>query len=403
MARLLEIRSCFSRGFAAGLACAVAIALAPAAYAGHGGGGGGGHGGGGWGGGYGGGWGGHSYGGSYGGSYGHSYATSHASTFSGHSGSYAGGHYGPSGHYHGEFSHFEHPWHYWGPGHWHSWWNFGFYWPGFGFAWWPWYGFGWWPGYYAYYDFYGLYPCYSPCYMDYAYTAPPAATYTAAYPPPAASAEDPNAANPPPGDAGPPPPPSPDVSAPPAAGQQQSEYYTAALAAFAEADYPNATRLAGHAAVDEPRNPKVHVMLMLGMFAMHEYRGAAMEAHAVTALGPIPDWPTLFAIYGKVEPYTEQLRALEKFTQKNPEAAEARFLLGFQYLMAGHPESAKGEFLKALTLTPKDWIAAKLLKKSGGTIPPEIAKQLPPEPQPQKTAPQGPPPPPEPDVPPGTK
>ena len=178
--------------------------------------------------------------------------------------------------------------------------------------------------------------------------------------------------------------------APPAASQQQSEYYTACRTAFAEGDYPNATRLAGHAAVDEPRNPKVHAMLMLGMFAMHEYRGAAMEAHAVAALGPIPDWPTLYGIYGKVEPYTGQLRALEKFTRKKPEAAEGHFLLGFQYLMADHRDSAKGEFLKALKLTPKDWLAAKLLTKSGGTIPPEIAKQLPPEPAAAKRAPQRP-------------
>ena len=131
---------------------------------------------------------------------------------------------------------------------------------------------------------------------------------------------------------------------------------------------------------------------------MHEYRGAAMEAHAVAALGPIPDWPTLYGVYGKVEPYTEQLRALEKFTRKKPEAAEGRFLLGFQYLMAGHRDLAKGEFLKALTLTPKDWLAAKLLTKSGGTIPPEIAKQLPPEPAAQKEPPKGPPPPPEPEL-----
>ena len=209
--------------------------------------------------------------------------------------------------------------------------------------------------------------------------------------PAVAPADEANAANPPSAE-------PPDGSTGPAAGQEQSEYYTACLTAFAEGDYPNATRLAGHAAVDQPRNPKVHTMLMLGMFAMHEYRGAAMEAHAVAALGPIPDWPTLYGVYGKVEPYTEQLRALEKFTRKKPEAAEGRFLLGFQYLMAGHRDSAKGEFLKALTLTPKDWLAAKLLTKSGGTIPPEIAKQLPPEPAAQKEPPKGPPPPPEPEL-----
>ena len=120
-------------------------------------------------------------------------------------------------------------------------------------------------------------------------------------------------------------------------------------------------------------------------------------------LGPIPDWPAVFGVYGKVEPYTQQLRALEKFCREKPEAAEARFLLGLQYLMTGHSETARVEFLKALTLTPKDWLAAKLLKKSGGTVPPEIAKQLPPEPTSQKPVPHVPPPPPQPEVPPGTK
>jgi tetratricopeptide (TPR) repeat protein len=244
-----------------------------------------------------------------------------------------------------------------------------------------------------------LYPCYTPYYTDYAYTAPPA-SYAAAYPPATPLAEDGSGVNPPSAE-------PPDGGPPPAAGQAasgESEYYTACRAAFAEGDYPNATRLAGHAAVDEPRNAKVHMMLMLGMFAMHEYRGAAMEAHAVAALGPIPDWPTLYGTYGKLEPYTAQLRALEKFTRQKPNAAEGQFLLGFQYLMTGHPETARGQFLKALTLTPKDWLAAKLLKQSGGTVPPEIAKQLPPEPPRQQLSAAGPPPPPEPGpTPPGPK
>ena len=90
----------------------------------------------------------------------------------------------------------------------------------------------------------------------------------------------------------------------------------------------------------------------------------------------------------------KKVRRWRSSLAEKPEAAEGRFLLGFQYLMAGHRDSAKGEFLKALTLTPKDWLAAKLLTKSGGTIPPEIAKQLPPEPATQKEPPKGPPPPP---------
>ena len=202
-----------------------------------------------------------------------------------------------------------------------------------------------------------MYPYNSPYYMDYAYTAPPAGGYTAACRAGRCPANEANAANPPSAE-------PPDGSTGPAAGQEQSEYYTACLTAFAEGDYPNATLTGGPRGGDN-RDPKVHTMLMLGMFAMHEYRGAAMGAHAVAGAGPIPDWPTLYGVYGKVEPYTEQLRALEKFTRKKPEAAEGRFLLGFQYLMAGHRDSAKGEFLKALTLTPKGLACGQVADEIG--------------------------------------
>ncbi len=122
---------------------------------------------------------------------------------------------------------------------------------------------------------------------------------------------------------------------------------------------------------------------MLGLFAIGEYRGAAMEAHAVASLGKTPDWPKLYSFYGKVDPYTDQLRALEKYVAKNPAAPEGRFLLGFQYLMAGHRDAAKDEFLHALKLAPKDKLAAQLLTQVGGTVPADIAPQLAPPPPPK--------------------
>ena len=108
---------------------------------------------------------------------------------------------------------------------------------------------------------------------------------------------------------------------PPAAtkeGPSESEYYSEALAAFKNGDYQNAVRLAGHATLEQPRNQKTHLLLMLGLFAAGQYRPAAMEAHAVAALGELPDWPTVYAIYGNVETYTRQVRALEKFRAQNP-------------------------------------------------------------------------------------
>ena len=171
------------------------------------------------------------------------------------------------------------------------------------------------------------------------------------------------------------------VQAPPrpegtASGDDPFDFHGRARAAFAQGDFRNATYLAAHATVDEPRNPKTHLLYSLGMFALGEYRGAAMEAHAVVSLGKTPDWPTVYGVYGNLEAYTTQLRTLEKYVHDHPSSPEGRFLLGFHYLMAGHPNEAKDELLKALKLAPRDRLAAQLLKEAGGTVPPEIAKQL---------------------------
>jgi thioredoxin-like negative regulator of GroEL len=146
-----------------------------------------------------------------------------------------------------------------------------------------------------------------------------------------------------------------------------------------------------HAAVDEPRDAKVHLLMSLGMFATGEYRGAAMEAHAAAALGKVPDWPALFEIYGDADIYTKQLRALEKFVSEKPSSAEGRFLLGFQYLMEGHRDAAQNELLLGLKVAPRDRIAAQLLKDAGGTVPEDIAKQLSQLPPPPTQTPAEPP------------
>ena len=246
--------------------------------------------------------------------------------------------------HHGNWDYNRAWWHNHGP-NWVGWWQVG----------WPWYGVGWGPRYYGSYSYYDVAPYYGDVYVDYNAEAVP---YTAAYP-----AGDMTAAE-------------------PSSGGDIMDFYPQALAAFQEGDYRNATRLAGHASIDDPRNPDVHLLLTLGLFAVGEYRGAAMEAHAAASLGKMPDWAKVFTIYGKVEPYAEQLRALEKYVREHPKAAEGRFLLGFLYMTAGHKEAAGGEFLQALRLTPKDRLAAQLLTEAGGTVPEDIAKQLIPPPAP---------------------
>ena len=212
--------------------------------------------------------------------------------------------------------------------------------------WWPWFDLAWWPGYCNNYC-YGV-PYAGDVYLAYADAATPYAAYQTG------GRRDDVAADglltPAEQSMGPlVPGPSTSSVDGAATGDDPFDFHGRARAAFAQGDYRNATYLAAHAAVDEPRNPKTHLLYSLGMFALGEYRGAAMESHAVVSLGKTPDWPTLYGFYGNVEPYTAQLRTLEKYVHANPSSPEGRFLLGFHYLMAGHANEAKDELLSAET------------------------------------------------------
>jgi len=156
-----------------------------------------------------------------------------------------------------------------------------------------------------------------------------------------------------------------------------ADYYAQAREAFASGDYRNAMRLAGHAAVDDPEDPSIHVLVMLAMFASGDHRGAAMEAHGLAAMGRIPDWDMLLDFYGNnAEPYANHLRALEKFVGENASDPDGHFLAGFHYMMEGYRDAARDEFLAALKLEPRDELAAQLLTATGGTVPADIARQL---------------------------
>ena len=233
---------------------------------------------------------------------------------------------------------------------WNDWWRYGY--GGLGLAWWPGYydyGYGY-PYYYGYdYPYYGNY--------GYGYDVAP---YTVATETPVEQ-ETPVAT----------------VETPVLTSGESSDFHSQAIEAFQQGDYQNAVRLATHAIVDDPKNAGDHLLLSLALFAVGQYRGAAMEAHAVAALGAMPDWPTVASIYNNnVDPYTQHLRALEKFVRNNQSKPEGRFLLGFQYMIDGHRAVARDQLLEALKLTPRDNLAAQLLTKEGGKIPADIAKQL---------------------------
>jgi len=340
---------------------------------GHGAGGGGGHGaGGGGGGGYRGGGVGavRSYSGgssirSYGGSGGSLRATpsyggySTARTYAGSpSGSWAhngwwNNNWGANGHYYGRYGNF------YGYG---SWWGLGLY--GYWNPWWysdvyPY-------SYYNYYPYYAYdaamygYPADSAA-QPYAYTAGQPYPYTVA---PTAAIIEPSAAQ------------QPNEST----SSEGEQFAERALDAFHQGNYRESLRLAGHAAIDMPRNARVHELMSLALFSLKDYRGAAMEAHAAVALGPISDWAQLYSYYGDLDAYTKPLDALVDYVRKNPASAEGRFLLAYHDLMMGHNPEGKVQLAQVIKLVPQDKVAEQLMLQLGGTSATTAVPPAPPAP-----------------------
>ncbi|HEY2146627.1 MAG TPA: hypothetical protein VGH32_01740, partial [Pirellulales bacterium] len=167
-----------------------------------------------------------------------------------------------------------------------------------------------------------------------------------------------------------------------------AEYYSEATNAFHNGQYRDALRLANHAAVESPQNAKAHELMSLSMFAAGDYRAAAAEAHAALAFGPPAAWATVYGYYGDDATYTNQLRALEKYSRENPTAADARFLRAYQYLVLGHDAAAVEQLRETAKLAPQDRLTAELLKKydnTGG----EKQPVLPPNPAPIPATPTG--------------
>jgi hypothetical protein len=182
------------------------------------------------------------------------------------------------------------------------------------------------------------------------------------------------------------PPPEPTAAESPADEGQFSaiQLYSGAREAFRAGDYRDALRLANHAAIEAPQNPKVHELISLTLFALGDYRGAAIEAHAALAFGPPSDWPALAEHYADAAAYTKQLRALEAYTGEHKSAADAHFLSAYHYLMIGGREDAKTQMALAVKLTPKDALAAHVLKQLESGAPVTPPRPDPPKPQPAK-------------------
>ena len=134
---------------------------------------------------------------------------------------------------------------------------------------------------------------------------------------------------------------------------------------FATGDYDGAAREEHLAYIDDANNAQAHELRSLSMFATGDYSEAAREAHLALALGSPANWATLAGYYGNEEDYVKQLRSLEKFSQENPNSADAHFVRAYHYLMIGYVDSFRSELAEAAKLRPEDILAANLLKLYG--------------------------------------
>jgi tetratricopeptide (TPR) repeat protein len=159
---------------------------------------------------------------------------------------------------------------------------------------------------------------------------------------------------------------------PPDVTPQSMSTFDQARKAFLQGSYNDALKLSDQALQEAPRDAVLHEFRALVLFAIGKYKEAASTLHAVLAVGPGWDWTTLIGLYGNSSStYTQQLRALEAFTKSNPKRADARFVLGYHYLTAGHAEAAAKQFQLVTELEPKDTLAVQLSemltgKPSGG-------------------------------------
>ena len=153
------------------------------------------------------------------------------------------------------------------------------------------------------------------------------------------------------------------TSAPPApaAADLATTAFAQSRDAFKSGDYGQALQLDQQALAQTPNDTTMHEFLGLAYFAKGQYEQAAAPLYAVMSVGPGWDWTTLSGMYPDVDTYTAQIRKLEAYTRANPNSAQARFVLGYQYLCQGHDENAIRQFKAVSTLQPGDTLSAQLV------------------------------------------
>ena len=169
--------------------------------------------------------------------------------------------------------------------------------------------------------------------------------------------------------------------------------------AFKSRDYKGAVRAWRHGLIDDPDNGVLVLMLAQSLFATGQFNEAAGATQFGMQQLESSKWETVVKnyreLYGKIDDYTIQLRALEKATREKADDPALRFLLGYHYGYLGYPKEAVQQLEKCVSLAAEDEAAQKLLDIFKDRLPKEADQKTAP-PAPEKTPAAGtlPPPPP---------
>lgn len=166
-------------------------------------------------------------------------------------------------------------------------------------------------------------------------------------------------------------------------------------AAFRDKNYLVALEAATKAVGEAPGDGALHEYRALVLFALGKFSEAAGVLNPILASGPGWDWTTMVRLYDSQTTYTDQLRALEDYVIAKPTAADARFLLGYHYMVCGHLELAAAQFAEAARLQPADNVSRQLAElarastKQAEPAPGGQPAQQPPPRQPAQQPPSG--------------
>ncbi|MGQ0635300.1 MAG: tetratricopeptide repeat protein [Planctomycetaceae bacterium] len=136
--------------------------------------------------------------------------------------------------------------------------------------------------------------------------------------------------------------------------------------AFRAGDYERALGDINAALGHLPRDTALHEFRALVLFARGDFSRAAAAIYCVLAVSPGWNWTTLSSLYPTSDEYTRHLRALEAHCQESPDAADAAFLLGYQYITCGHFPPAVRQLQSVVNLLPHDQLAPHLLTLISG-------------------------------------